>query len=212
MIPSSRHSDSRSVSLIGAGGHARVVASCATRSGLELKAVFETDAARVGHALAGVVIGADVGTIEGPAHVAIGSNRIRYTVVAARPDALWTAIVDPTAKVAEAVDIQQGALIGLGACVQTGARIGRHAIINTGAIVEHDCVVGDFAHIAPGAVLTGGVRIGAGVLIGAGAVILPGLNIGDWATVGAGSVVTRSVGAGETVAGSPARIVEGRRE
>jgi maltose O-acetyltransferase len=38
-------------------------------------------------------------------------------------------------------------------------------------------------------------------------VILPGLTIGDRAMVGAGAVVTRSVPAGATVVGNPARII-----
>jgi maltose O-acetyltransferase len=49
------------------------------------------------------------------------------------------------------------------------------------------------------------VRIGRDVWIGGGAIILPGVTIGDGAVIGAGSVVTRDVGAGETVAGNPAR-------
>lgn len=49
------------------------------------------------------------------------------------------------------------------------------------------------------------VQIGRNAWIGGGAIILPGITIGDDAVVGAGSVVTRSVAAGQTVAGNPAR-------
>lgn len=51
------------------------------------------------------------------------------------------------------------------------------------------------------------VEIGCDVWIGGAAVILPGVTIGDGAIVGAGSIVTRSVAAGGTVAGNPARPV-----
>lgn len=51
------------------------------------------------------------------------------------------------------------------------------------------------------------VRIGRDVWVGGGAIILPGVSIGDGAIIGAGSVVTRDVGAGEIVAGNPARPV-----
>lgn len=47
----------------------------------------------------------------------------------------------------------------------------------------------------------------AGASIGGGAVILPGLTIGEGAVVGAGAVVTRSVPAGATVVGNPARVI-----
>lgn len=200
--------DPHSVRLIGAGGHAGVVVASARRSGLVVEAVVDTDPERIGRPFGDLIIQPDEAGTAGPHHAAIGSNRLRRAVVADHPEASWVSIVDPTANLAEDVDLGDGVLIGLGARVQTGVRIGRHAIINTGAIVEHDCVIGDFAHVAPGVVLTGAVQVGEGALIGAGAVVLPGLTIGDWATVGAGSVVTESVAAGVTVAGSPARVLQ----
>ncbi len=55
------------------------------------------------------------------------------------------------------------------------------------------------------------VRIGANVWIGSGAIILPGVSVGDDAIIGAGAVVTRSVPAGATVVGNPARRVAASR-
>ncbi|MEL6243094.1 MAG: sugar O-acetyltransferase [Pseudomonadota bacterium] len=49
------------------------------------------------------------------------------------------------------------------------------------------------------------VTIGKNVWLGGGAIVLPGVTIGDGAIIGAGSVVTRSVAAGTTVVGNPAR-------
>jgi acetyltransferase-like isoleucine patch superfamily enzyme len=46
--------------------------------------------------------------------------------------------------------------------------------------------------------------------LGSGAVVLGGIRIGAGALVGAGAVVTRDVAAGETVAGSPARLLAQR--
>lgn len=52
------------------------------------------------------------------------------------------------------------------------------------------------------------IAVGKRAWVGGGSILLPGVVIGDDAVVGAGSVVTRSVPAGKTVAGNPARIVE----
>ena len=54
------------------------------------------------------------------------------------------------------------------------------------------------------------VEIGRDVWIGGGSIILGGVTIGDGAIVGAGSVVTRSVAAGATVFGNPARPAPAR--
>lgn len=51
------------------------------------------------------------------------------------------------------------------------------------------------------------VTIGRNVWIGGSAILLGGIEIGDNAIVGAGSVVTRSVPAGVTVVGNPARPI-----
>ena len=59
-------------------------------------------------------------------------------------------------------------------------------------------------HVVPTLVETG-------ASIGSGSTILCGLTIGAGAIVGAGSVVTRSVPAGETWAGNPARRLPTRR-
>ncbi|MCK0197894.1 sugar O-acetyltransferase [Ancylobacter sp. 6x-1] len=63
----------------------------------------------------------------------------------------------------------------------------------------------DPAERASGAEFGRPIAIGSDVWIGAGAILLPGVVVGDGAVIGAGAVVTRSVPAGVTVVGNPAR-------
>jgi acetyltransferase-like isoleucine patch superfamily enzyme len=92
----------------------------------------------------------------------------------------------------------------------SNVRIGRHFHANLYSYVEHDCVIGDFVTFAPGVQCNGNIVVEDFAYIGAGAVIRQGragepVVIGRGATVGMGAVVTRSVPAGETVVGNPAR-------
>lgn len=52
------------------------------------------------------------------------------------------------------------------------------------------------------------LTFGGGVKIGAYAIILGDIEIGENAVIGAGAVVTKSIPAGATVVGNPARIIK----
>ena len=56
------------------------------------------------------------------------------------------------------------------------------------------------------------ITIGEDAFIGARAFIMPGVTIGAHAIIGACAVVTRDVAAGTTVAGNPARPLDGSRD
>lgn len=97
------------------------------------------------------------------------------------------AIISPFASLGEGVQILPGAI------VQAGTSIGINSIINSGSIVEHDCRIGDHNHLSPRSTLCGSVVTGINVCIGAGATIIQNIYIGDGAIVGAGSVLTRNL-------------------
>jgi serine O-acetyltransferase len=105
--------------------------------------------------------------------------------------------------------------------IHPGAKIGRRCFIDHGMGV----VIGETAEIGADVLLYQGVvlggtsleknkrhpTVGNHVIIGAGAILLGPITVGDDARIGAGSVVIKSVPAGATVVGVPARLA-GPRE
>jgi len=87
-----------------------------------------------------------------------------------------------------------------------GVRIAAHSVVIP---ANHNKSV-DGLPVYLSGVTARGIRIGDNVWIGAGARILDGVEIGRDVVVGAGSVVTKSIAAGETVAGVPARPIGNR--
>lgn len=110
------------------------------------------------------------------------------------------------------VELGEGAILCPFVTLTSNVRIGKHFHANIYSYVEHDCVIGDFVTFAPGVMCNGNVIIEDHAYIGAGAAIIQGqqnspLIIGRGAVVGMGAVVTKSVPAGVTVAGNPARLL-----
>jgi serine O-acetyltransferase len=101
--------------------------------------------------------------------------------------------------------------------IHPATRIGRGVFVDhgTGIVIGETAVIGDDVSMLQGVTLggTGAERgdrhpkIGNGVLLGAGAKVLGNITVGDYAKIASGSVVLKSVPAGCTAAGVPARLV-----
>lgn len=114
------------------------------------------------------------------------------------------------AMIAEEAEIAEGSLFCAFTCVTSNAKIGKCFHANIYSYVAHDCVIGDYVTFAPGVKCNGNVHIEDHAYIGTGAVIKQGtlkrpIVIGKGAVVGMGAVVTKSVPAGVTVIGNPAK-------
>jgi len=103
------------------------------------------------------------------------------------------------------VDIHPAATIGAAILLDhgTGVVIGETARVGDGCTLLHAVTLGgtgkDHGDRHP--------KIGARVFIGAGAKILGNLQVGDGAKIGAGSIVLKSIPAGATAVGAPAKII-----
>lgn len=195
------------IDLIGAGGHASVVADVARRAGrIPVRIWFErrpTEGRFLPDTGFGSIDDLDPTT---PAILAIGDLAKRRGW-AQRFRRRAPALVDPSAVIGHGVRLGLGVVVMPGVVVNANARIDRDAILNTGCIVEHDCVVGANTHIAPGVRLGGAAKVGRDTLVGTGAVLLPGVRVGARVTVGAGAVVIGNIEADTTVVGAPARPI-----
>jgi len=209
---------SYSIVVIGAGGHAAVVADALLSSGKRVLGYTDRDATRVPAILLGFpVLGTDailskytkedVRLANGLGDVRDDAGRLaRQNMHSFFTNAGWsfesvrhpTAIISPSARVSGSAQVMAGAI------VQAGADIGDGCIINSGAIVEHDCRIGDWTHVAPGAVVCGGVSVGPESHIGAAAVVRQSVHLGQRTYIGAGAVVIRDYYDGGILVGNPA--------
>lgn len=201
------------LAVVGAGGHARMVADCAEALGWSQVDVFDdgpgqtTGPFRVGGPVAQFLT--RLGTYGGVV-AAVGDNGARLelhrTLEAA--GARMVVLVHPRATVSRHARLGPGTVVFAGAVVNVGAELGRATIVNTGATVDHDCRLADGVHVAPGGHLAGGVEIGEGTWVGVGAAVREYVTIGNPVLVGAGATVVKSIADDLTVVGNPARPLE----
>lgn len=206
-------SNIQKLSILGAGGHAKVVIEAVIHSNASLLlSVYDKNPRLLGEKILNRWVIKDQSLVErdSPLHIAIGDNFLRKKLTheyAKSPNQIFT-IIHPRSLISPTANISPGSFIAAGSIVGPQSYVGWGAIVNHNAIVDHDCRLDDWCHIGPHATLGGQVKIGTGVLIGAGSVILPGLNIGDYSIVGAGSVVTKDVPENHKVVGVPARSLK----
>jgi UDP-perosamine 4-acetyltransferase len=208
----------RSLILLGAGGHAKVLHALVQVAGYTIIGVCDPQlSAQRQPEWRGIpVLGSDealkqidpasVGLVNGIGQ-SVGS-RVRERIYTKMRDMgfRFPQLIHPTAWVASSVILDEGVQIMAGTIIQPDCHIGENTIINTRASIDHDCVIAENVHIAPGATLCGGVRVNSGVFVGSGAVLIQGLQVGSFAVVGAGVTLTQDIQSGLAVTGSLNRV------
>lgn len=207
--------------IIGAGGHAQVIADCILRqrerdAAISLVGFVDDRVSIRGELILGFPVLGSLRELAAIPHdgvvVAIGDNHTRaqiFTTLQKQREHLVN-IIHPASIIAPDVRLGVGIMINAGVVVNSGTVISDNVILNTGCTVDHHNQIGAHVHLAPGVHLAGNVHIQTGVFVGIGASVIPSRVVGDWAIVGAGAVVTTDVPAWTTNVGVPARTIKWR--
>ena len=209
------------VLILGAGGHAQVVADALLRrriGGQDIEPIgyLDDDPLLLGKEYLGLPVLGAISRLTEFEHdaviVALGENSTRRRVFRelGSRNVQFANAIHPSAILAPDVKLGVGIMVMAGVVVNTGTMIGDAVILNTSCSVDHHGVIGSHAHLAPGVHVGGDVTIGEGALLGVGASVSPGQRVGAWSIVGAGSCVLSDIPASVTAVGVPARVIERR--
>ena len=184
--------------ILGAGGHARVVAETAMEQGGFSRIAFLDDHAYeqadqptvLGWPLLGPLNGGlETGILEAypAALVGIGDAAKRLFWLEQLCLRLFAPAADSSHSLsAPSASLGNGTVVFANSAIQTNAAIGLGSILNTGCSVDHDVHLADGVHICPGARLAVAFMLALS-WIGIGACVIQRVRIGSDVTVGAGA-------------------------
>lgn len=198
----------KNVVIIGAGGHAKVIADIVECSGDSVLGFLDgfTSATTF---LGKPILGKDTDFkkyIDYDFIVAIGDPNARERIVNSMDGAKWYTAIHPKSIISSIeTSIGEGSVIMANAVINPCAQIGKHCIINTSAVVEHDNQIEDYVHISVGTKLAGTVHVGKRTWVGVGACVRNGIKICNDCMIGAGTVVVKDIDLPGTYIGVPAK-------
>ena len=193
--------------IVGAGGHGKVIADCASKSGYTEIAFVDDSATGEVMGLSIIGTGDEIEKLnDGKTDfvIGIGNNAVRQQI-AQKHQVNWVTLRHPSAQISDHAKLGKGTVVLANAVVNACATVGEHAIINTAAIVEHDNTIGDYVHLSPRVALGGSVSIGKLTHVGIGAVVKNNIDIASDCTIGAGAVVVKSITEQGVYVGVPAK-------
>jgi UDP-N-acetylbacillosamine N-acetyltransferase len=198
------------ISLIGAGGHSRVVIELLRYHYYAVTGIYDDSYFEgIEETIMGVGIVGKLADASGPMVLAMGNNAERKNFYEQHLDrVIQKNILHPKAYFETTTRMGFSNIVMANAYANSMATFGNNNIINTGSIVEHECKIGSHNHISIGAVVGGRVTIGDTCFIGARAVVKDQVSICDDVIVGAGGVVIKDITEPGTYVGNPVRKVK----
>lgn len=212
----------KDIVILGAGGHAKVVADAASKK-YNILGFLDKDKCQLNNKILDYVILGDDNDprywIDKGIHSCVvgignmGDTVIRNKVFETYKNAGFSleTIIHEKADVSKFAYVGEGTVVLSHAVINAGAKVGDNCIINSSAVVEHDTTIRNGVHVGPGVVVTGLCEIGENSFLGASSVIINGIKIGRNVIVGAGSVIINDIPDNVVVVGNPGKIVSQRR-
>lgn len=199
---------SKTVVIIGAGGHAKVVADIIIKSGDKIVGFLDNGLDKGANVLGFPILGR-IDEFEKYKEnyfvIAIGNNYTRKIIAGLLFEISYYTAIHPTAVIGLNVEIGKGTVVMANSVINSATKIGKHCIVNTATIVEHDNFISDYVHLSPRTVIGGTVEIGELSHIGIGACIRNNIKISRECVIGAGSVVIDNISEKATYLGVPAK-------
>ena len=196
---------SKDVILIGAGGHAYVIADIIKKNGDIVFGFLDDDLTKPN------VIGtvADcVNYTDKYFIIAIGNNKVRKMISNKYPQLKYYTAVHPSAVIDDSVNIGIGTVVMANCVINANTNIGAHCIINTASVVEHDNFLADYVHISPNATLCGTVSVGECTHIGAAATVKNNICITNECMIGIGAAVVKNIDISGIYVGVPSQLLK----
>ena len=163
----------KSLLILGAGGHARVVAETAeAMKNADGQKIYERIDFLDDHSEHAVGRLEDL-EVKGQKYdevfCGIGDNGLRKQLLehAEKLKLTIPVLVHPTAYVSPSTVVGKGTIVEPGAVINANAVIGAGCIVSVGAVIAHDVIIEEHAHVNAAAVCKARSRVGAGAKIDA---------------------------------------------
>jgi len=203
----------KSLAIMGASGHGKVVAETAELSGWSVQCFFDDAYPEKQKNSKWPILGNTSHLLNrldefDAVHVAIGDNKTRLYKIKTFLDAgaHIATIVHPSASISKSASLKDGVSVFANSTVQAETIVGVGSILNTNSSVDHDCKLGEGVHISPGVNLGGYVKVGDRSWIGIGSAVIQCIEIGRDVIIGAGSAVVSRIPDSCVAVGVPCKI------
>jgi sugar O-acyltransferase (sialic acid O-acetyltransferase NeuD family) len=195
------------ISIIGAGGHSKVIIDIIHElDNCNIMGIYDDN--KTGYFSGIKIIGkvSEINNTNDYFIIGIGNDKIRKKI-AEEYQLKWATLIHPKTIIAKTATIKEGTVICAGAIIQTEVEIGKHCIINTNCSIDHESIISDYCSICPSSTICGQVKVGESSFIGANSTIIQTIEIGKECILGAGSVVIRNIPNNSKAVGNPAKVI-----